>query len=79
MKNKIFVVSLIYEGEKLYFVRSNNKPFLEGNILMSEPEGIFHTDLMKAKKFREKIEAELCASYFEGAGVEVITTGEHLK
>ena len=79
MKNKIFVVALIYEGVKVYFVRGGQKPFLEGSILMSEPCGFFHPNIKDAKKFTSRDQAEYCASYFEGAGVEVIASAERLK
>lgn len=79
MKNKIFVVALIYEGVKVYFVRGDQKPFLEGSILMSEPCGFFHPDIKQAKKFMTKEQADYCASYFEGAHVEIISSAERLK
>lgn len=79
MKNKIFVVSLIFEGVKVYFVRGSQKQFLEGSILMSEPCGFFHPDIKQAKKFRSRDQANYCASYFEGAHIEVISSAERLK
>ena len=79
MKNKIFVVALTYEGVKVYFVRGSQKPFLEGSILMSEPCGFFHPDIKQAKKFMTREQADYCASYFEGAHVEIISSAERLK
>lgn len=79
MKNKFYVVALLHEGVKVYFVRGDFKPFLEGSIMMSEPCGFFHPDVKEAKKFTSKDRAEYCASYFEGAGVEVLASGERLK
>ena len=79
IKNKIFVVSVVLDGRKLYFVRSATRPYLEGGQVLSQPEGIFSPDIMDARKFKDPLPAEMCASYFEGAGVEMIASGERLK
>ena len=78
--NKIYVVSFIdTDGRKLYYVRQKSNLIYEGGMVSNEPIGIFSYDLMDGKKFMDKASAEWCASYFEGAGVEVIASGERLK
>ena len=79
MRNKIFVVALISEGVKLYYVRQQSKLTQEGDMVLNEPIGIFSPDLVDARKYTDKIRAEWTASYFEGAQVEVIASGERLK
>ena len=80
IKNKIFVVSLVAEdGRKLYYVRQKSNLIIEGDMVSNEPIGIFSYDLMDAKKFLDRPDAEWCASYFDGAGVECIKAGERLK
>ena len=79
IKNKIFVVSVILEGRKLYFVRSTTRPYLEGGQVLSQPEGIFSPDFIDARKYKEPLPAEMCASYFDGAQVECVSTAIKLK
>ena len=66
---RCFVVSLIRGGIKFYYKRED------------EPKGagVFSPDLLEAQKFLQRYEADFFASRFEGAGVEVIKTGEVLK
>lgn len=66
---RCFVVSLVRGGIKFYFKRED------------EPKGagVFTPDLLEAQKFLKEYEAQFFAERFEGAGVEVIKTGEVLK
>ena len=75
IKNVFFVVSIVQDGRRLYFVRSELKR--ESNLC--DNEGIFSSDFAMAKKFKERFWAELTASYFEGAVVERCKSGEKLK
>ena len=78
-KKCVFVVSLIHEGKKVYFERQHARIVQEGDLVANEPIGVFTPDLIDAKKFLDRSQAEWCASYFEGAGVECIKEGERLK
>lgn len=58
-----FVVSLLFNGERFYYVR----------------EGYFLPDLLDAAKWTSREGAERIATLYKGAQVETIKTGEVLK
>ena len=66
---KCFVVSLTRGGIKFYFKREDQ----------AKGAGVFTPDLLEAQKFLKEYEARYFAYLYEGAGVEVIKTGEVLK
>ena len=66
---RCFVVSLVRGGIKFYFKRED----------LAKGAGVFTPDLLEAQKFLRDYEAQFFAERFEGAGVEVIKTGEVLK
>ena len=66
---KCFIVSLTRGGIKFYFKREDQ----------AKGAGVFTPDLLEAQKFLKEYEARYFADRFEGAGVEVIKTGEVLK
>ena len=78
-KKRVYVVTLHEGGKKLYFERQHARIVQEGGLVANEPIGVFTPDLIDAKKFLDRSQAEWCASYFEGAGVECIKEGERLK
>lgn len=79
-KAKVYIVSIKGEdGRKLYFCRSQSRFIKDGDMVLNEPIGIFSPDLKDAKKYLDKFRAEWTASYFDGAGVECIKSGERLK
>lgn len=78
-KRRVYIVSLTLEGRKAYYVRQSASFKQEGDHVLSEPMGIFSHDLMDARKFLDRADAEWAASYFDGAGVECIKEGERLK
>ena len=66
---RCFVVSLVRGGIKFYYKRED----------LAKGAGVFSPDLLEAQKFLKKFEADFFAEKYEGAGVEVIKTGEVLK
>ena len=66
---KCFIVSLTRGGIKFYFKREDQ----------AKGAGVFTPDLLEAQKFLKEYEARYFADRFDGAGVEVIKTGEVLK
>ena len=66
---RCFVVSLVRGGIKFYYKRDD----------LAKGAGVFSPDLLEAQKFLKKFEADFFAEKYEGAGVEVIKTGEVLK
>ena len=66
---RCFVVSLVRGGIKFYYKCEDLK----------KEAGVFTPDLLEAQKFLKEYEARYFAERFEGAGVEVIKTGEMLK
>ena len=75
-----FVVVILHEGKKFYF-ESEKMGLIDPKTheTMREPEGFFCDNLLGAQKYLEKWRAEMVASAYEGARVEVIKTGEVLK
>ena len=72
IKNKFFVVTLIFEIEvKMYFVREELQPL--------GSRGIFSRNIAEAHKFRNEFQANWFASGYKGAHVECIKSGERLK
>lgn len=78
-KKRVYVVTLHERDKKLYYERQHARIVQEGDLVANEPIGVFTPDLIDAKKFLDRSQAEWCASYFEGAGVESIKEGERLK
>lgn len=72
-KRKAFVITMMIHEEAHFLVRE------EIDKITKEPVGIFSRDLMDAKKFLSKEQAEIWASGYQGARVERITEGEVLK
>lgn len=66
---RCFVVSLMREGIKFYYKRED----------LSKDCGVFSPDLLEARKFVKRYEANFFAERFKGAQVEIIKTGEVLK
>ena len=66
---RCFVVSLMRGGLKFYYKRED----------LSKDCGVFSPDLLEARMFTKRYEADFFADRFEGAVVEVIKTGEVLK
>ena len=66
---RCFVVSLVRGGIKFYYKRED----------LAKGAGVFSPDLLEAQKFLKEYEARYFAERFEGAGVEIIKTGEVLK
>ena len=66
---RCFVVSLMRGGIKFYYKRED----------LAKGCGVFSPDLVEARKFTKRFEADFFAECFEGAQVEVIKTGEVLK
>ena len=80
MSKRVFAVSVLLEGERLYFVRNSSRSIeIIGEQVLSEPVGIFSHDVKDAKKFETKEQAEYCASYFDNSQIEIIKEGERLK
>lgn len=66
---RCFVVSLVRGGIKFYYKRED----------LAKDAGVFSPDLLEARKFTKRYEAQFFADRFEGAQVETIKTGEVLK
>ena len=66
---RCFVVSLVRGGIKFYYKRDD----------LAKDCGVFSPDLLDARKFIKRYEAQFFADRFEGAQVETIKTGEVLK
>ena len=79
-KPRCFVVSLVIEGKK-HYLESEQVGILDPKTMkpIREPLGFFVTDLVKAMKWTDKWWAEMVASAYDGAVVEIIKTGEVLK
>ena len=77
MAVKCFVVSLMRGGFKHYLKRIETREQEDAPLPVFV--GFFSVDLMEAQKFLKEYEARYFAERFEGAGVEVIKTGEVLK
>ena len=81
MKNKFFVIVWMNEeGQKLYF--ENEEMGLIDPVTKTtirEARGYFSPDLKNAMKYRDKWRAEMIASAYQGAVVEIIASGERLK
>lgn len=75
-----FVVVLMHEGKKYYF-ESEEVGLIDPKTHKTtrEPQGFFCDNLVKAQKYLDKWRAEMVASAYEGATVELIKTGEVLK
>ena len=75
-----FVVVLIVDNKKFYF-ESEQVGLIDPKTqeTIREPQGFFCDDLVHAQKYLERWRAEMVASGYEGAQVEVIKTGEVLK
>lgn len=67
--SRCFVVSLVRGGIKFYYKRED----------LAKDAGVFSPDLLEARKFTKRYEADFFADRFEGAQVETIKTGEVLK
>lgn len=76
MPARVFIVSVIIDGEKVYFVRWVDNP-----ILTERPEATFSRDVRDAKKFTDEGAAAAIRILFfrQGAQVEVLKEGEKLK
>ena len=75
-----FVVSLSRSGIRLYLVREEAGELdLKTGEVLKESIGWFSPDLLEAKKFLNKEQAQIVSASYEGAGVETIKTGEVLK
>ena len=79
MKRKVYVVSIQHEGNRLYYVRQQSRITHEGGAVLNEPLGIFSPDLLDARKYTDRAQAEWTASYFEESCVEAIASLEKLK
>ena len=79
MKHKVYVVSIQHEGNKLYYVKQHSRITHEDGAVLNEPLGIFSHDLLDARKYTDKAQAEWIASYFEEAHIEMISSAEQLK
>lgn len=79
MKHKVYVVSIQYEGNKLYYVKQHSRITHEDGAVLNEPLGVFSPDLLDARKYTDRAQAEWTASYFEDSCVEAITSLEKLK
>ena len=81
-KGKIicYVVSIEHEGRK-YYLESEKMGTIDPKTgkTTSEPEGTFSPSLIDAMKWHDQWLAEMVASAYEGACVEVIKEGEVLK
>ena len=66
---RCFVVSLMRGGIKFYYKRED----------LAKECGVFSPDLLEARKFVKRYEADFFAERFRGAVVETIKTGEVLK
>lgn len=66
--NKVYVISKMFKDGKCYLVSEN-----------AWGVGSFSLDIVAAKKFLNKMQAEIWASGYEGATVEVLKEGEKLK
>lgn len=75
-----FVVVLIVDNKKFYF-ESEEMGLIDPKTqeTIREPQGFFCDNLIHAQKYLDKWRAEMVASAYEGAQVEVIKTGEVLK
>ena len=75
-----YVVVILHEGKKYYF-ESESVGLIDPKTheTTREPEGHFCDNLIEAQKYLEKWRAEMVASAYEGARVEVIKEGEVLK
>ena len=66
---RCFVVSLVRGGIKFYYKRED----------LAKECGVFSPDLLEARKFLKRFEADFFAEKYKGARVEIIKTGEVLK
>ena len=75
-----YVVVLIVDNKKYYF-ESEQVGLIDPKTheTTQEPEGYFCDNLIHAQKYLDKWRAEMVASAYEGAQVDVIKTGEVLK
>lgn len=76
---RCFVVVLVRNKIKFYFKREEMGEVGENGEILRESRGWFTPDLLEAKKFLDKTQAEIMCSSYEGARVETIKTGEVLK
>ena len=74
-----FVVVLIRGDIKLYFKREEVGEVGKDGEVIKESRGWFTPDLLEARKFLDKSQAEILCSGYTGARVETIKTGEVLK
>ena len=81
MRAHVFIISLIIEGVKCYFVRFESAPYILMNkkIMDNSPQGIFSQDVCKAYKYKDRSQAEQVSSLFDGSQVEILKEGEKLK
>ena len=80
MTAKVFIVSLLFDGVKHYFVRENSGLLSkDGKEVIRQPEGFFTPDVKLAKKFIDRSQAELVSASYIGSKVEVLKEGEKLK
>ena len=80
MKAKVFIISLLFDGIKHYFVREQAGMLsLDGKEIIKQPEGFFSPDVRHAKKFIDRSQAELVSAAYKGSKVEVLKEGEKLK
>ena len=80
IKNMLYVITIKINGRVHYFEHEEMgtiNPITEKTI--KKPRGFFSTDVKDAKKFHEKWMAEVVASAYKGAHVELIKSGERLK
>lgn len=75
-----FVVVILHEGKKYYF-ESERMGLIDPKTheVTREPEGTFCESLIDAQKYLDKWRAEMVASAYKGARVEIIKSGEVLK
>ena len=75
-----FVVVILHEGKKYYF-ESEEVGLIDPKTheTIREPKGHFCDNLIQAQKYLDKWRAEMVASAYEGATVELIKEGEVLK
>lgn len=77
---KVFIISLLFDGVKHYFVRENMGMLSrDGKEVLKQPEGFFSPDVRHARKFLDRSQAELVSAAYKGSKVEVLKEGEKLK
>lgn len=73
-----YVIVLVRNGIKFYFKREEMGEVGEDGEVLKESRGWFTPDLMDAKKFLDKTQAEIVCSSYVSACVEVIKASEVL-